>query len=180
MKSILLALSLLILSGAALADPEGSGNGLTVPRANSYNFFSVPFPTISDKPEWVQVFQDNNYGKISIDKASIRLEERFGIDYLVYREKQDLPAARCDGTPCMSITYYAMIPQKVAANGLLTQTFDLSGKMQGQSYYEIEGWDNMEVYGDSENGIANAVLEYLKKQVGQDKFGVPEHVKIGG
>lgn len=170
-KTLLLALSLSVLPGVAIAASGISKNDVN-------NFSTIPFPTVSEKPQWVQVFKDGTAGGLLIDKASIRMENRLGTDYIVYREKQSTSAEHCGGVSCTAITYYAMIPEKVAANALLTQNFDSSGSLKSQSYYDVESWNNMDIY--SNDAAANAVLEYLKKQVGQDKFGQPEHVQIGG
>lgn len=170
-KTLLLALSLTALPISTFAAPDISKSG-------PIDFSTIPFPTVSEKPQWVQIFKDGTTGNLFIDKASIRMENRLGTDYIVYREKQSTSAEHCGGTSCIAITYYAMIPEKVAANALLTQNFDPSGKLKSQSYYEVESWNNMDIYGN--DAAANAVLEYLKKQVGQDKFGVAEHVQIGG
>lgn len=171
LKTLFFVVSLAVLPTTAFASPDISKSG-------SNNFSTIPFPTVSEKPQWVQVFKDGTAGGLLIDKASIRMENRLGTDYIVYREKQGTSAEHCGGVSCTAITYYAMIPEKVAANALLTQNFDSSGSLKSQSYYDVESWNNMDVY--SNDAAANAVLEYLKKQVGQDKFGQPEHVQIGG
>lgn len=170
-KALLLALSLSTLPGAVAATTDVSKSG-------SSDFFSIPFPTISEKPQWVQVAKDGNAGSVFIDKASIRAENRLGTEYIVYRGKNSTSAEHCGGVACTAITYYAMVPRKIAANALLTQNFDHSGSLKSQNYYEVEGWHNMDIYGN--DTIANAVVEYLKKQIGQDKFGLPEHAQIGG
>lgn len=173
MKTLLLALSLTILPGiASAADSTITG------KSGANDFFTIPFPTVSDKPQWVQVIKADNAGSVFIDKASIRTESRLGTDYLVYRGKQNTSSEHCGGASCTAITYYAMVPEKVAVNALLTQNFDQGGNLKSQSYYEIEGWHNMDAYNN--DAVANAVVEYLKKQVGQDKFGTAEHVQIGG